>query len=50
MRPQATARPGPISAKYLARVLRDRYYLGVVTYEGEEYAGRHEALVTRRAV
>jgi site-specific DNA recombinase len=28
-------------------VLRDRYYLGIVTYQGEEYPGRHEALVTQ---
>jgi len=27
-------------------VLRDRYYLGYVEYEGIEYPGRHEALVT----
>ena len=30
----------------LARVLRDRYYLGFVSYKGEEYPGRHEPLVT----
>jgi site-specific DNA recombinase len=46
MRPQANRPAGPISAKYLARVLRDRYYLGFVTYSGEEYAGRHEPLVS----
>ena len=46
MRPQANRPAGPISAKYLTRVLRDRYYLGLVTYDGEEYPGRHEALVT----
>jgi site-specific DNA recombinase len=34
--------PHPSSAV----VLRDRYYLGVVTYQGEEYPGRHETLVT----
>jgi len=27
-------------------VLRDRYYLGYVEYEGIEYPGRHEALIT----
>jgi site-specific DNA recombinase len=46
MRSQANRPAGPISAKYLARVLRDRYYLGFVSYNGEEYVGRHEPLVT----
>jgi hypothetical protein len=26
-------------------LLRDRYYLGIVAYKGEEYLGRHEPLV-----
>lgn len=46
MRPQRNRAAAPISAKYLTLVLRDRYYLGTVTYKGEEFAGRHEALVT----
>src|SRR5215207_10107405 len=46
MRPQANRPAGPISAKYLPRVLRDRYYLGFVSYKGEEYQGRHEPLVS----
>jgi site-specific DNA recombinase len=47
MRPWGERHPaGPISAKYLARVLRDRYYLGFITYKGEEYQGRHEPLVS----
>jgi site-specific DNA recombinase len=37
---------GPISTSQLAVVLRDRYYLGLVTYKGEEYPGRHESLIT----
>jgi len=36
---------GPISTSQLAAVLRDRYYLGIVEYQGEEYPGRHEPLV-----
>lgn len=45
---QATARrpARPISRGQLADVLRDRYYLGCVEYEGIEYPGRHEALIT----
>jgi hypothetical protein len=46
MRPQNRRAAGPISAMYLARVLRDRYYLGFVNYKGEEYQGRHEPLVS----
>lgn len=46
MRAQANRSAAPISAANLARVLRDRYYLGVVTYHGTDYPGRHEPLVT----
>jgi site-specific DNA recombinase len=48
LRMQATARrpARPISVAQLADVLRDRYYLGYVEYEGIEYPGRHEALIT----
>ncbi len=38
-----TARP--VSASQLQRLLKDRYYLGIVDYKGEEFAGRHEALI-----
>jgi site-specific DNA recombinase len=37
---------GPVSDSKLATMLRDRYYLGHVTYQGVEYDGRHEALVS----
>jgi DNA invertase Pin-like site-specific DNA recombinase len=49
LRMQATARrpARPISVAQLADVLRDRYYLGYVGYEGIWYAGRHEALVSQ---
>ena len=36
----------PISVAQLGEVLRDRYYIGWVEYEGVEYPGRHEALIT----
>ncbi|MGH8694467.1 MAG: recombinase family protein, partial [Burkholderiales bacterium] len=39
--------PGPISLHSLGNMLRDRYYLGHVTYDGIEYPGRHEPLITR---
>jgi hypothetical protein len=46
MRPSAKRPVGPISANCLARILRDRYYLGFICYDGEEYPGRHEPLVS----
>jgi site-specific DNA recombinase len=47
MRSWGEKRPaGPISANYLSRVLRDRYYVGMITYKGEEFQGRHEPLVS----
>lgn len=37
--------PRPISLHRLGNMLRDRYYLGLVTYDGIEYPGRHQALI-----
>jgi site-specific DNA recombinase len=37
--------PGPISVPKVAQLLRDRYYLGKVTFKGEEYEGRHPQLI-----
>lgn len=34
-----------VSISKLARMLRDRYYLGYVTYRGEELPGRHPPLI-----
>ena len=34
-----------VSINKLSQMLRDRYYLGFVTYQGEEFEGRHEALI-----
>ena len=36
----------PVSRSQLGVILRDPYYLGMVTFKGEVYPGRHEALVT----
>jgi len=46
-RTRATRRfpPGPISIHSLGNMLRDRYYLGYVTYQDVEYPGRHEPLI-----
>jgi site-specific DNA recombinase len=47
MMPATTRHPSrPISVERLRLLLRDRYYLGYVTYEGLEYKGRHEPLIT----
>jgi site-specific DNA recombinase len=48
LRMRATAKypARPISVQQLADVLRDRYYLGYVEYDGIEYQGRHESLVS----
>ncbi len=35
----------PISINKIGLMLRDRYYLGYVTYDGVEYQGRHEPLI-----
>ncbi len=36
----------PISLERLRNLLHDRYYVGYVTYDGVEYKGRHQPLVT----
>jgi site-specific DNA recombinase len=35
----------PITKNRLSVLLKNRYYLGIVSYEGVEYPGRHEPLV-----
>ncbi|MCE7008202.1 recombinase family protein [Kibdelosporangium philippinense] len=44
-RPTAQHPAKRVSISKLARMLRDRYYLGYVTYQGEELSGRHEPLI-----
>jgi len=36
----------PLANSHVAKILQNRYYVGVVTFEGVEYPGRHEALIT----
>ncbi len=44
---QTARRPaGPISDSKIQQMLRDRYYLGEITYKGETFDGRHEPLIT----
>ena len=46
-RPTAHRRAGPISTSKMSRMLRDRYYVGDIIYQGEGYEGRHPALIDR---
>ncbi|WP_224763732.1 recombinase family protein [Salinibacterium sp. ZJ70] len=45
---RATAKwkSGQVSLNQLSLILRDPYYLGMVTYKGEVFDGRHEALIS----
>ncbi len=36
----------PLSRSQLALILRDPYYIGMVTFKGAVYPGRHEALIS----
>jgi site-specific DNA recombinase len=43
------SRPGaPIALSHVHGILRNRYYAGVVTFEGVEYPGKHEPLVSEQ--
>jgi site-specific DNA recombinase len=39
--------PNPITANKLQELLRNRYYVGVVTWRGVEYPGKHPALISQ---
>ncbi|WP_425343365.1 recombinase family protein [Pseudofrankia saprophytica] len=38
--------PGPLAPSHVSRVLRNRYYIGKVLFNGTEYEGRHEPLIS----
>uniref|UniRef100_UPI0025D2BEF9 recombinase family protein n=1 Tax=uncultured Microbacterium sp. TaxID=191216 RepID=UPI0025D2BEF9 len=38
---------GSVAISTMARLLRDRYYIGETTYKGETFKGRHEPIVER---
>jgi site-specific DNA recombinase len=44
-RGSARWKAGPISHNQLSNLLRDPYYLGMVTYKGQVFDGRHPAIV-----
>lgn len=39
--------PRPVSLHKVGDILKDRYYRGYLTYDGVEYQGRHDALVSQ---
>ena len=44
---QRPGRPSrPIAFSHVDNILKNRYYVGVVRYEGVEYPGKHQALVS----
>ena len=45
-RPRPNRPSRPIANSHVDAILRNRYYLGIVTFEGVEYPGQHEPLVT----
>ena len=45
-RPTRRTPAKPLSLSQFYEILTDRYYCGFITYEGEEYPGRHQALIT----
>jgi site-specific DNA recombinase len=44
-RPTGRHPAGPVSMSKMSRMLRDKYYLGLVVYKGEVFDGRHPAIV-----
>lgn len=38
---------GPVSTSKLGSMLADRYYIGYVSYKGEEFVGKHPPLISR---
>jgi site-specific DNA recombinase len=45
--PQGRRSPSPIARSMVAKILTNPYYLGIVTFRGEQYEGRHEPLVSQ---
>ena len=45
---QRTAVPRALQKGEIQRLLRNRYYLGLVVYKGEVYKGEHEALIDQQ--
>ncbi|GIH06638.1 recombinase [Rhizocola hellebori] len=46
-RPQGRRAPMPMSLSLVNLMLRNRYYIGRVTFKGIEYEGRHAAIISK---
>ena len=46
-RPTQRRPAGPVSVSKIHQMLQDPYYVGTITYKGDEYPGRHEPLIDR---
>lgn len=49
-RPNRAYPARPLSINAVQAMLRNRYYLGYVTFSGTEYPGRHQPLVLKRSL
>ena len=45
--PTANRAPSPLSRSTINRMLRNPYYIGIVSYQGVQYEGTHEQLVSK---
>ena len=45
--PQGKRSPSPIARSMVAKILTNPYYLGIVTFRGVQYEGRHERLISQ---
>ena len=46
--PKPSRPSAPIALSHVHTILKNRYYVGVVTFEGVEYPGKHEALISEQ--
>ncbi len=46
-RPTAKNPAGPVSVNKIHQMLQDRYYIGYITYKGEEFPGQHDPLIDK---
>jgi site-specific DNA recombinase len=47
-RPGPRKASGPLALSQFCRIMRNPYYIGIVTYKGVEYPGKHQPIVDRQ--